>query len=273
MSIQSHKVSKLIVVRGAGEMASGVIHRLHTDGCKVLALEQTRPTCVRRAVCFAEAVFEREVAVEAVTARLVEPSDLDIDSTQAFVPLLIDPAASAVQRLNPAVLIDARMTKLESDCSTDMAPLVIGLGPGFYAGRNCHAAVETNRGPELGQVILKGEAQPYTGQPAEVQGISLKRVLRAPCDGKLTTVVNIGDLVSPGRKIGRVADTPIQAEIGGVVRGLLRGGTTISQDQKVGDIDPRGDSKLCFRISDKARAIAGGVVEALTRLDSLRPKA
>lgn len=263
--------SKLIVVRGAGEMASGVIHRLRTEGYLVVTLEQAAPTCVRRTVCFAEAVYKREVSVEGVTAKLVTLSDFDAD--QDFVSLVIDPTASLLKYVNPAALVDARMLKREPNCSIEMAPIVIGLGPGFCAGQNCHAVIETNRGPNLGKVILKGEAEPYTGKPAEVHGVSLKRVLRAPVAGELSAALSIGDLVSAGQEVCRVNAVCVPAEISGVVRGLLRGGTTVSAGQKLGDIDPRGDRELCFRISDKARGIAKGVVEALTRLDFHRSKA
>jgi xanthine dehydrogenase accessory factor len=255
--------TKLIVVRGAGEMATGLIHRLHNEGYSVVALEQPKPSCVRRAVCFAEVVYEREVSVEGVTAKLVTLSDLDLESVQPFVPLIIDPAASLLRQLNPAVLIDARMLKREPDCSIDMAPLLIGLGPGFCSGKNCHAVIETNRGPDLGKVIFDGAPEPYTGTPATVQGVNLQRVLRAPVVGELSTALSIGDLVSASQEICRVETTPVHAEISGVVRGLLRGGSAVSAGQKLGDIDPSGDRELCFRISDKARAIAGGVVRAL----------
>lgn len=258
----------LVVVRGAGEMASGVIHRLYTEGYSVVALEQAEPTCVRRAVCFAEAVHDREVSVEGVTAKLVEPSGLDFASRQSFVPLVIDPTALLLKQLNPAVLIDARMLKRESGCSIDMAPIIIGLGPGFCAGRNCHAVIETNRGPDLGKVIFDGEPEPHTGTPATVQGVNLKRVLRAPTAGEFATALRIGDSVIAGQEVCRVNTASVPAEIGGVVRGLLRDGTAVSSGQKLGDIDPRGDRELCFCISDKAGAIAVGVVEALTRLDS-----
>lgn len=249
-------------------MASGVIHRLFTDGFSVVTLEQAAPSCVRRAVCFAEAVYEREVSIESVPARLIERSDLNLESEQSFVPLLIDPSASLLKFLNPAVLIDARMLKREPNCSIEMAPIVIGLGPGFCAGRNCHAVIETNRGPSLGEVIFHGEPEQYTGIPATVQGVNLKRVLRAPVAGELHTALGIGDSIIAGQEVGRVNDASFVAEIGGVVRGLLRDGTPVSAGQKLGDIDPRGDRELCFRVSDKAKAIAQGVVEALEELKS-----
>lgn len=264
---------ELIVVRGAGEMATGVIHRFHNEGYSVVALEQAAPTCVRRAVCFAEAVYEREVSVEDVTARLIVPSKLELKFRKSFVPLLIDPTASLLHQLSPAVLIDARMFKRESDCLINLAPIVIGLGPGFCAGQNCHAVVETNRGPNLGKVIYDGESEPYTGTPATVQGVNLKRVLRAPVSGELSTALSIGDLVSAGQEVCRVNAVCVPAEISGVVHGLLRDGTTVSAGQKLGDVDPRGDRELCFRISDKARAIAEGVAQAVAAFDSHGAKA
>ncbi len=260
----------LIIVRGAGEMASGVIHRLFTEGYWVIALEQPDPTCVRRLVCFAEAVFDSETKVENVTAKLVMTEDLINDFAGNYVPLVIDPEGKLISSLKPAVLIDARMLKRANDCSADMAPIVIGLGPGFSAGRNSHAVIETNRGPDLGKLILNGEAEPHTGIPATVQGVGAERVLRAPGTGVFHSSVRIADSITAGTIIGRVGSTELSAPISGVVRGLLRNGNNVTNGQKIGDIDPRNDPELCAVISDKAKAIAQGVIEALTAFNFSR---
>lgn len=251
-------------MRGAGEMASGVIRRLFLAGFEVIALEQEQPDCIRRTVCFAEAVYESEISIEGVAARLVKAgNDVSTLAVDGFVPVYIDAEASLLSVLNASVVVDARMLKQDINSTIDMAPIVIGLGPGFIAGSNCHAAVETNRGFDLGRVIYNGTPQAYTGNPSPVEGISQDRLLFSPADGKLNTLRKIGDEVEPGDNMGEVSGRPVACRIGGVLRGLARNGLIVKQRQKIGDIDPRGVREYCFRISDKANAIAGGVLEAI----------
>lgn len=252
-------------------MASGVIHSLHTAGYEVVALEKKAPECVRRLVCFAEAVYERKVTVENVTAVLIVfPEELPPILSQGNVPILIDPEAEQLSVLRPSALIDARMLKRGDDCERDLAPVVIGLGPGFKAPENCHAVIETNRGKSLGTVILDGSAEADTGIPSPVGGVTSDRVLRAPCSGTVSSQKTIGEMVQSGEIIATVSDSAIEAKISGVLRGLIRDGTLVRKGQKVGDIDPRGDSQNCYTISDKARAIGRGTIEALKGLQSNR---
>ena len=253
-----------MVVRGAGEMASGVIRRLSLAEFEVIALEQEQPDCIRRTVCFAEAVYEHEISIEGVAARLTRSGN-SVSSMIAdgFVPVFIDTEASLLPILNPSVVVDARMLKQNINVTLDMAAIVIGLGPGFIAGTNCHAAIETNRGFDLGRAIYDGTPQAYTGMPSPVEGISENRLLFSPADGNLKTYKKIGDEVESGERVGEVSDRPVRCRIGGVLRGLARNGLTVKQGQKIGDIDPRGIREYCFRISDKANAVAGGVLEAI----------
>jgi len=245
-------------------MASGAIRRLFLAGFEVIALEQRQPNCIRRTVCFAEAVYKNEISIEGVTARLTRTGDSDSALiADAFVPILIDAEASLLPVLNPSVVVDARMLKHNVNAALDMAPIVIGLGPGFIAGTNCHAAIETNRGFDLGRVIYDGTPQAYTGVPSPVEGISENRLLFSPADGSLKTYKSIGDEVAAGEKIGEVSGRPVECRIRGVLRGLAPNGLMVKQGQKIGDIDPRGVREYCFRISDKANAVAGGVLEAI----------
>lgn len=253
-----------MVVRGAGETASGVIRRLSLAGFEVIALEQEQPDCIRRTVCFAEAVYEKEFSVDGVTAELTRINDnASTIRADGNVAILVDAEASLLPVLDPSIVIDGRMLKQDINSTLEMAPIVIGLGPGFVAGINCHAAIETNRGFDLGRAIYNGTPQTYTGVPAPVEGISKNRLLCSPADGKLRAYLKIGDKVEAGEKIAEVSGLPVESRIGGVLRGLARDGLMVKQSQKIGDIDPRGIREYCFRISDKANAIAGGVLEAI----------
>ena len=253
-----------VVVRGAGELASGVINRLSLEGFEVVALEQEHPSCVRRLVCYAEALYEGEVSINGVTAKRADAVEGAEEMLPAgFVPVLIDPDAKSLSALKPSILIDGRLLKRNIDTSVGMAPLVIGLGPGFTAGENCHAAVETNRGESLGQVIYKGSPQEDTGVPAPVEGIAEERVLRAPTDGTLRCRKNIGDSVRAGDRIADVAGKPVVSRIDGIVRGLARDGLHVKRGQKIGDVDPRGSKEALYKISDKAQAVADGVLKAI----------
>ncbi len=267
MTSAPHKAR--VMVRGAGEMATGVINRLFRAGFEVIALEQPAPVCVRRTVCLAEAVFTGEMTVEKITARLASAeADVNKILTQGKIPLVVDPQARTLSRLNPLVVVDGRMLKSDNNCSMDLAPLVIGLGPGFQAGENCHAAVETNRGPDLGRVYNTGGPQAYTGVPAPVEGLTLERVLRSPVDGVLHSRFKIGSKIAVGEIICQIDGTDIASPLAGVVRGLIRDGLTVRRHQKIGDIDPRGDPNRCFRISRKADKIGQGTLDAILTLQT-----
>lgn len=254
----------LVLLRGGGDLASGVAHRLHRAGLRVLITELPQPLCVRRAVSFAEAVYAGSLTVEGVTARLAP----DLVTAQTLlergeIAVIVDPEGLTLRQMRPAIVVDGRLAKKRLDTRLSDAPLVIGLGPGFVAGEDCHAVVETNRGHNLGRVYWQGAAEPDTGQPEPVHGFAGQRVLRAPGAGVFTGRRAIGDRVSAGEVIATVDGQPIVAPFDGVLRGLLHDGLPVTTSLKVGDLDPRGNREHCFTISDKARSVGGGVLEAI----------
>lgn len=254
----------VILIKGAGELASGVAHRLNQSHFKVCMTEIAHPQAVRREVSFCEAVYDREKEVEGVVARLILSSE-EVPKVwqEGKIPLIVDPEAKIRDALKPDVLVDAIIAKINLGTRITDAPLVIGLGPGFQAGRDVHLVIETNRGHNVGRVILKGEAEPNTGIPGEIGGSSAERVLRSPKAGRFSATKRIGEYVQAGDIIAYVDDAPVKASIGGVIRGLLREGIEVHKGMKSGDIDPRGIKEHCYTISDKSRAIAGGVLEAI----------
>ncbi len=257
----------LVVVKGGGDLGTGVAHRLHRAGMKVVVIEVAQPTVIRRAVAFASAVYEGEVEIEGVVARRAEDASQALDLLEkGAIPVVIDPTASLVERLKPLVLVDAIVAKRNIGTNIDDAPVVIALGPGFTAGLDAHAVIETQRGHHLGRVILEGSAQPDTGLPGAVMGYTTGRVLHAPVTGVFQSVRRIGERVVEGQIVAYVDDAPVRAGISGVLRGLLADGLTVRKGMKIGDIDPRGIVEHCFAISDKARAVGGGVLEAILYL-------
>jgi xanthine dehydrogenase accessory factor len=255
----------VVLIRGAGEMATGVAHRLYRCHLRVCILEVARPLAVRRTVCFSEAVYDGEKEVEGVWAKLIaRPDEIPSVWTGRKIPVLVDSdARQTLDCLKPDIVVDAILAKKNLGTKSDDAPLVIGLGPGFTAGEDVHAVIETNRGHHLGRVILKGEAEPDTGIPGEIGGYSVERVLRTMKKGIFRSSKSIGDQVSKGTVVAVVDDFPVMAQISGMIRGLLRDGVEVMKGTKVGDIDPRGKQEYCFTISEKARAIGGGVLEAI----------
>lgn len=260
----------LVAVRGGGDLGSGVALRLVRTGFRVVILERARPLAVRRSVSFGEAVYEGGVQVEELIGRLAKAHEAREIMGAGEIPVVVDPAAEALSGLRPYALVDAILAKRNTGTTRTMAPLVVGLGPGFSAGKDVHAVIETNRGPRLGRVIWKGQAEPDTGWPGPVAGQSGSRVLRAPVSGVLRTCASIGDIVEEGATVASVAGMSIHAGFRGLVRGLARDGLEVTAGMKVGDIDPRLDPGLCTLVSDKALAVAGGVLEAL--LVSLRER-
>ncbi|MDY7039998.1 MAG: selenium-dependent molybdenum cofactor biosynthesis protein YqeB [Chloroflexota bacterium] len=254
----------LVVVKGGGDLASGVAYRLHRVGMRVVITELPRPTVIRRPVAFASAVFEGEVTVEGVTARLVEsPARALTCLDEGVIPVLVDPEANVVRELHPDAVVDATLAKRNLGTRLTDAPVVVALGPGFTAGADCHAVVETERSHFLGRVITEGQAAPDTGVPGAVLGHAEDRVVRAPCGGTFRGERRIGDRVEAGQPVARVDGEPVVARISGVLRGLLADGLPVHAGMKVGDVDPRGVVEHCFTISDKARAVGGGVLEAI----------
>lgn len=254
----------LVVVKGAGDLATGVIHRLHRAGMRVVATELPQPLVIRRAVAFASAVYEGLWEVEGIVARRVtDETMMNRALTAGQVPVWIDPQAQIVQRLRPDAVVDAIVAKRNTGTALTDAPGVIALGPGFEAGQDCHAVIETSRGHNLGRVILHGGAEADTGTPGKVGGESARRLLRAPGDGLFAGRCQIGDFVRAGEPVAEVAGQPVVARIDGVLRGLLHDGLTVHAGLKVGDVDPRAVVEHCFTVSDKARAIGGSVLEAI----------
>lgn len=263
----------MILIRGGGDLASGVAMRLHRAGIRILVTELPEPLVIRRLASFAEAVYAGEYTLEGITAhRAADWREVHGIWEAGQIPVLVDPRAQSISEAEPIVLVDARMTKKPPDLGMESAPLVIGLGPAFVAGENCHAVVETMRGHFLGRVIWTGPAQPNTGVPGTIGGHQMDRVLRAPTDGVLEAHVTIGDHLDSGQVVATVAGEPIRAAFTGVLRGLIQPGLQVKKGLKVGDIDPRADPSYCATISDKALAIGGGVLEAVVTRPSIRSK-
>jgi xanthine dehydrogenase accessory factor len=253
-----------VVVRGGGEMASASARLLFLSGFPVVVLEREWPLAVRRKVSFAEAVREGAADVEGVPGRRVVLDEVSsVLESRQFVPVVVDPDGSSLARLRPVVVVDARMAKRNLGIGRDDARLVIGLGPGFVAGQDVHAVVETQRGPELGRVRWTGAAEADTMIPGAVQGYTERRVLRAPRSGVFRGEKRIGEVVMPSAVVGTIDGTPVTASIPGLLRGLVADGVTVEAGTKIGDIDPRGPLIDPARISDKGRAVAAGVLEAV----------
>lgn len=249
-----------VVVRGGGDLGTGVVWRLHSAGFPVVVLELPEPLVIRRKVSLASAIYRDRIDVEGlVGVRLAGGSDPWPKAVEGIVPVIPSPALGD---LRGWMVVDARMAKRNIDTSIDDADLVVGLGPGFFAGRDCHAVVETMRGPRLGRVLWDGPAAQNTGSPGSLGGKSSERVVRAPAHGVVTWDRNIGESVVVGDRLGRVGDVDVLATITGLIRGMIFDGHTVTPGMKIGDIDPRGDAVDVSEISDKALAIGGGVLEA-----------
>ncbi len=267
----------LIICRGAGDLATGIIHRLHKAGFKVLALETDRPAAIRRQVSFCEAVYEKEITIEGVTAKLITSLDeLDDIIEKDFIPVIVDPKARLITELKPDIVVDAIIAKKNLGTFIDMAPLVIGIGPGFTAGEDVDIVVETMRGHDLARIIEKGQALVNTGIPGNIGGYTSERVIHAEAAGFIKNIHYIGDVVKKGEEIARIYKSKdafmnpkssfvsVKASISGIIRGLIREGFEVTKGFKIADIDPReGELKNCFTISDKSRSIGGSVLEAV----------
>ena len=251
----------LCVIRGGGDLGTGVALCLSRAGFPVAVCELADPLTVRRAVALSSAVTRGEVTVEGLTARRVndagEVSDL---AATGVVPVLVD---HGLPRVSQSVVVDARMAKRPLDTRPDDAPFVVALGPGFSAGKDCHAVVETLRGSHMGRVLWEGSTEPDTGTPAPVGGRTADRVLRAPVDGTVGWDRRIGDLVEAGEVLGRVGNREVAAPFDGLIRGLILNGIKVTSGTKVGDVDPRGKTASAHEVSDKALAVGGGVLEAV----------
>jgi xanthine dehydrogenase accessory factor len=255
-----------LCIRGGGDIASGVAWRLHHCGLKVLITEIDQPMAVRRKVAFCEAIHDGSAMVEGVEAiHIRDAEDVHPVWDQGKIAVLVDPLCESRDIIDPEVVVDAILAKKNIGTSLHYAPLVIALGPGFEAGMDAHFVVETKRGHNLGRLLTAGCAAPNTGVPGYIMGISTERVLRAPLDGHWQSQKDIGDMVGKGDTIGSIAGAPVRALIDGVLRGVIRSGFMVTKGLKIGDIDPRGVRESCFTISDKALAVAGGVLEGILR--------
>jgi xanthine dehydrogenase accessory factor len=265
----------IVMIRGGGDLASGIAFRLHKSGFRIVITELAKPLAVRRLASFSEAIYAGEVVIEGITAKKVAEIDDPLRILQLLskgrIPVLIDPEGKSVQSLHPSVIVDARMLKAAPEALKHTAKLYIGLGPGFIGGENCHAAIETLRGPWLGRVLWDGPTEPDSGAPEAIMDKKGDRVLLAPSNGLLIGEKIIGDFVKNGEVIAKVNGKPVIAPFDGVLRGLIHPDVEIHEGMKIGDIDPRADSLLCNHISDKALAVGGGVLEAILSKTELRP--
>lgn len=263
-------ICPLVLIKGAGDLATGVAVRLHRSGFPVAMTEIERPLAVRRMASLAQAVFDGRATVEDVTGVRCEPHSVDVCLAAGEIPVLVDPQAHSVRLLQPAVVVDAIMAKNNSGTRIDDAPFVVALGPGFQAGEDCHAVIETNRGHYLGRVIWQGGAEPDTGKPGDLPGAAANssRVLRASIAGFAVSPFEIGDHIAAGEVVavvhGKNGDrAPISAPFAGILRGLVHPTVPVAAGMKIGDLDPRAQRAYCFTVSDKSLAIGGGVLEAI----------
>jgi xanthine dehydrogenase accessory factor len=254
-----------VLVVGGGELGSAVAHRLTRAGLTVFVIDIEKPKCIRRAVCFAAALAEGAKVVEGVRAVPVASCHQAREvAARESLPVLAGDFRQVAEELRPDVLVDARMLKTGSDVAAGIAPLVVGLGPGLVAGQDVDVVIETNRGHHLGRVIYEGSAEPATGVPAEVKGFAHQRVIRAPQAGVFHAGAEIGVMVEKGASLGTIdGKTTVPAPIDGLLRGLIANGARVRRGQKIGDVDPRGPAIDPYTISDKGRAVAGGVLEAI----------
>ena len=264
----------LIIVRGAGDISTGTIHRLFRAGFPVLALETAYPSAIRRKVAFSEAVYDGTATVENITAvRIGSVTETAEILAQGKIPLLVDPEGESIRSLKPKIVVDAILAKKNLGTSMAMAELTIALGPGFEAGKDVHYVVETMRGHDLGRIISSGCAMANTGVPGVIGGYGAERVIRAPEAGYFRTIREIGDTVAAGATIGTIrgpeGEIPVCSNISGILRGIIRDGYPVIKGFKLADTDPRpGELKNCFTISDKARCIAGSVLELVCQYEA-----
>lgn len=259
----------LVLIRGAGDLATGTALRLHRAGLSVVMTDLPHPTAIRRTVCFSEAIVHGRCTVENVTAVAIEtPDQAAAVLADGHIPILADPEGTVLAALHPDAVADVILAKRNLGTKITDAPIVVAAGPGFTAGVDCHAVVETMRGHYLGRVIYDGSAQPNTSVPGLIGGFAGERVLRAPADGVFRCVRAIGDRVEAGDVAATVDGVPMVCTIGGILRGLLADGTPVHKGMKSGDVDPRCALDHCFCASDKALAVGGGVLEAILHFAS-----
>jgi xanthine dehydrogenase accessory factor len=254
----------LCIIRGGGDLASGIAVRLFRSGIKVVITELEKPLAVRRYVSYAQAVYSNNIEIENIRGKLIEDIRVvDRSMLDDSIPILIDPDLTEAIQLNPAIVVDARMLKQQFTQDMSVRYQIIGIGPGFEVGINCHCVIETKRGGYLGRVFWEGSAETDSGIPEKVGLYEVERVLRATSNGIFNASLKIGDLVEKGEVIANINGMNVNAPFKGIIRGLLHDGLQVKLGMKIGDIDPRCDPFLCTLVSDKALAIGGGVLEAI----------
>lgn len=262
-----------ILIKGAGDLATGIAVRLYQCGHQIIMTEIERPLTVRRMVAFSRAVYEKDVIVEGVCGRRAQTLDeVKRIISDGEIAVFVDPEAKIKKSFCPDVVIDAILAKKNIGTQITDAPFVIGIGPGFTAGTDCHCVIETKRGHTLGTVIWKGSAIPNTGVPGNVGGYTIERLIRASSQGEMQAIAHIGDVVQEGQIVAYTGGKPVYAKMTGIVRGMLQDGVIVEENLKIGDIDARCETFHCFTVSDKARSIGGAVLEAVTLFERIYKK-
>ncbi len=255
---------EVILIKGAGDIASGIAYRLKKCGYRIIMTETAVPTTVRRTVAFSGAVYEGSCSVEGIRAELCKNiEEIENCIERDVIPVIVDEKAEIIGEVSPDVVVDAILAKKNLGTDRSLAPFVIGVGPGFTAGVDCDCVIETKRGHYLGRVIEKGSAIPNTGVPGEIGGYSIERIIRAEAEGVFVPRKSIGDEVREGDVVAESGGKKIRARMPGLIRGMLQEGVIVTPGMKCGDIDARCEYEYCFEISDKALAVAGGVLEAV----------
>lgn len=264
-----------VVIRGGGDLATGVAEVLYQSGFKILILDIEKPSSIRRSVCFSEAIYEGVTKVENIICKKVEnENEIEKCWNEKIIPIMVDEKGDIIKKIKPDVVVDSIIAKKNLGTTKDMAPITIALGDGFEAGKDVDIVVETMRGHNLGRIITSGRAMKNTGIPGEIKGVSKDRVIYSLANGIFSSVKKIGDTVQKDEIIGYVGDVEIRGKISGVLRGIIRDGYEVTENMKIGDIDPRIEEKNnCFTISDKARSLGGAVLRAIMfRLKEEREK-
>ncbi|XOB66100.1 selenium-dependent molybdenum cofactor biosynthesis protein YqeB [Deferribacteres bacterium DY0037] len=261
--MQKTSCKNMIILRGGGDLATGIAVRLFNSGFQVTILETAKPTFIRRTVSLGMAVYNGEAVVEEIRAELHNK----FTAAEDHIPVIVDPDMKALDIISPLALVDAIIAKKNTGLSKGLADIVIALGPGFTAGTDCHVAIETMRGHNLGRVLYVGKTAEDTGTPGVIKGIGKERVIHAPCSGKLRIIRDISEIVQKDETIALIDNTPVKATIEGIVRGMIMDGHPVHQGMKIADIDPRQDElENCYTVSDKARSLGGSVLEAVLHL-------
>ncbi len=264
-------ITETVVIRGAGDVATGIGHRLHMCGFKVLHLDIEKPLVVRRTVAFTQAIFNGEGQVQGVKCVITKNlEEVKAAWEKDYVAVMIDPEAKILEALKADAVVDAIIAKKNIGTNRAMAPITIGIGPGFIAGKDVDVVVESNRGHYLGTIILEGSAAANTGIPGSIAGVTSDRVIRAMSDGTMKNVKELGDIVKKGDHIAYIDQVPVEASIDGVIRGLINSGSLVHKGLKIADIDPRGEKEYVYSISEKARAIGGAVVEGILYMQKIK---